>query len=196
MHATVFMAMSLDGFIAGLDGDVSWLDQCGVPDAPLGDAADMGFFALMHSVDCLLLGRGTAEKLASFQLTPEQWPYGDTPIYILSNSLGEVPAALQGKAQLVRGSLQQALVELERRGHQHLYVDGGALVRSCLEAGLVRRLVVTLAPIVLGQGIPLFAGLAHPIKLRQVSATRYANEFVQLEYAIDPVAPTAGPLDV
>lgn len=185
MQATVFMAMSLDGFIAGLDGDVSWLDQCGVPDAPLGDAADMGFFALMQRVDCLLMGRGTAEKLASFQLTPEQWPYGDTPIYILSNSLGEVPKSLLGKAQLLQGSLQDALVDLERRGHQHLYVDGGALVRSCLEAGVVQRLVVTLAPILLGQGIPLFAGLHKPLKLRQLTTTRYANEFVQLEYAID-----------
>jgi len=184
MHATVFMAMSLDGFIAGPDGDVSWLDQCGVPDAPLGDAADMGFLALMREVDCLLMGRGTAEKLASFQLTAEQWPYGDTPIYILSNSLQQRPT-LPGNTHLLRGSLAQALAELRLRGHQHVYVDGGALVRSCIEAGLVRRLVITLAPIVLGQGMPLFAGLSHAVKLRQMSVTRYANEFVQLEYAIE-----------
>lgn len=188
MHATVFMAMSLDGFIASLDGDVAWLDQCGVPDAPMGDAADMGFVQLMQSVDCLLMGRGTAEKLASFQLTAAQWPYGDTPIYILSNSLPAVPPALAANARLLRGSLTQALAELSRRGHQQLYVDGGALVRSCIEAGLVQRLVVTIAPIILGQGIPLFAGLSAPVKLNQCAATRYANHFVQLEYTIEPVA--------
>lgn len=186
MHATVFMAMSLDGFIASLDGDVAWLDQCGVPDAPMGDAADMGFVQLMQSVDCLLMGRGTAEKLASFQLTAAQWPYGDTPIYILSNSLPAVPPALAANARLLRGSLTQALAELSSRGHLLLYVDGGALVRSCIEAGLVQRLVVTIAPIILGQGIPLFAGLSAPVKLNQCAATRYANHFVQLEYTIEP----------
>lgn len=187
MQATVFMAMSLDGFIAGLDGDVSWLDQCGVPDAPMGDAADMGFVQLMQGVDCLLMGRGTAEKLASFQLTAEQWPYGQTPIYVLSNRLQQ-PPALPGPTYLLQGNLAEALAELSARGHQHLYVDGGALVRSCLEAGLVQRLVITLAPIVLGQGIALFAGLSHSVKLRQISVTRFANEFVQLEYAIEPAA--------
>lgn len=189
MQATVFMAMSLDGFIAGLDGDVSWLDQCGVPDAPMGDAADMGFFSLMRRVDCLVLGRGTAEKLASFQLTTEQWPYGDTPIYIVSNSLAAVPVALAGKASLLRGALADVVAQLEHLGHQQLYVDGGALVRSFIDAGLVQRLVITVAPVLLGQGIALFAGLTKSVKLRQLSATRYANEFVQLEYAIAPTPP-------
>lgn len=184
MRCSVFIATSADGFIASADGGVDWLDTVGKPEADLGDKADMGFFALMAAVDCMIMGRKSMEKLSSFNLTPEQWPYGETPIYVLSRSLTEAPENLKDRVQLFNGEVPQLLRELEAQGLQHAYVDGGMAITEFLRLELIDELCVTLAPVILGSGIPLFGALPKQIELEQAEAEAFANEFIQIRYKL------------
>lgn len=184
MQATVFCAQSLDGFIADSQGSVAWLDQCGQPQAAMGEQADMGFFQMMAAVDCIVMGRHTAQTLADFELTDANWPYGTTRLIVMSQQWHELPPSLTSRAELFAGSIAELTALLTAQGHQQLYVDGGALVQSFLRAGLVKRLIITQAPILLGDGRSLFGGLQQRLLLRCVRVERFANDFIQFEYEV------------
>lgn len=185
MQCTVFIATSLDGFIATPDGCVDWLDSAGDHSADMGEFADMGFTDLMNSVDCLIMGRNCMEKVASFNLTDEQWPYGSTRVIALSNSLNEIPVSLKGKVELMSGDIPDLIRRLENEGHRHAYVDGGALVSSFIKLELINHMIITRAPVLLGEGIPLFHNLAQSVKLTNTQAHGYPNEFIQETFDLD-----------
>lgn len=182
MKCSVFIATSADGYIATLDGGVDWLDTGNEVD--LGTQADMGFNQFIASVDCMIMGRGCMEKLASFNLTPEQWPYGDLRIIALSKSLQEVPQNLTGKVELYDGDILPLVARLQAEGYQHAYIDGGATITSFLQAQLISHLTITQAPVLLGKGIPLFGELSQQIMLSHAKATTFANDFVQIQYEV------------
>lgn len=185
MQCSVFIATSADGYIASDEGGVEWLESAGDSSVDLGELADMGFNDFISGVDCLIMGRGTMQKIASFNLAQEQWPYGQLPIYVLTKSVKTVPPSLHGQVELFAGELGELINKLEIQGFKHAYVDGGSLIRSCLNEQLINTMVITQAPILLGSGIPLFAGLKQSINLSQVKAKCYANGFVQLSYQVD-----------
>ena len=91
MKCSVYIATSIDGYIATTDGDVDWLHTAGNPEADLGDNPDMGFKDFINSVDCIVMGRKCMEIISSMNLTSEQWPYGDTYIAVLSQKIKEPP---------------------------------------------------------------------------------------------------------
>lgn len=172
MQCTAFLGMSLDGFIAGTEGDVSWLDEIPAP-----TENDMGFTALMDSIDALVMGRTTFEFVANFD---GPWPY-TKPVVVMSSSLSEVPAhALD--TELTTKLPEQLCAELEERGWSKLYVDGGAVVGSFHDAGLLNELIVTVVPVVLGDGVKLMGGLVEPAWLTLQSVEAFDNDFVQLHY--------------
>ena len=180
----VFIATSVDGFIARSNGDIDWLtDSPG--ETPGGDSGYDEFFA---SVDHLLMGRGTYEKVLTF----DHWPYGDKPVLVLSSTL--MPATQSPRSadatpsvQVVR-SLAEAVAALEAAGAAHVYIDGGKVVQACLAADLVDDLTITRIPVLLGEGIPLFGALpgALPgdIRLETRSATEIGAGMVQERYAV------------
>jgi len=184
MKCSVFIATSLDGYIATPDGGVDWLDHVGDQSADLGEDADMGFLALMESVDCLIMGRKCMEKIASFNLTDEQWPYGNTRVIALSNSLSDVPDSVKGKVELMSGDIPNILNQLESEGHKHAYVDGGALISSFLNLKLINELIITQAPVILGEGISLFQNIQQSINLVNAEAKAYPNGFVQVKHQV------------
>lgn len=184
MQCSVFIATSLDGFIATPDGGVAWLDQAGNSNVDMGNE-DMGFSALMESVDCLIMGRRCMEVVASFNLTDEQWPYGDTRIITLSNSLIEVPDSLKGRVELMSGSVSDLMDTLTAQGHKHAYVDGGALISSFINLKLITHMTITKAPVILGEGIPLFQNIQHPVKFKNAHVQAYANDFIQERYEVN-----------
>ncbi|NIB41768.1 dihydrofolate reductase [Pseudomaricurvus alkylphenolicus] len=185
MKCTVFIATSADGYIATPDGGVEWLDTAGKPNVDLGEHADMGFNSFIASVDCLIMGRGCMEKLASFHLTPEQWPYGNIRIIALSKSVKDVPANLKGKVELYSGEIPALMSKLEQAGHKHAYVDGGAVITSFLNLKLINEMIITKAPVLLGSGIPLFGKLDHQIRLENAQAAAFPNDFVQIKHDVN-----------
>lgn len=184
MKCSVFIATSTDGYIATPDDGVEWLDTCGDPDADLGPEADMGFNAFIASVDCLVMGRRTMEKLASFQLSQDQWPYGALPVFVLSRTLSEPAGGLPGDVRMFGGDIPTLMAQLAAEGFSHAYIDGGATITAFLELKLINELIITQAPILLGSGKPLFGELNAPIELTGADAITYPNGFVQFRYQV------------
>lgn len=168
----VFIASSLDGFIAGPNDELDWLP------ATDSDVEDT-FTPFMAGIGALLMGRRTYEVARGFD---GPWPYGDTPVLVVTKQLlsgapSSVTTVAGDLATLVR-------VAKEAAGGRDVYVDGGTLIRSMLDAGLIHEVTVTLVPLVLGMGIPLFAGCYHRHSLELVSSRPIGCGLVQVTYRV------------
>ncbi len=171
MKASIFIGISLDGFIARPDGALDWLDHAG--------NVDHGYDAFMATVDALVMGRLTYETVLGFA----SWPFGSKPVYVLSSSPLK-PAPFNAIVQHLAGEPHAVVAELERRGVHHAYVDGGVTIQRFLRAGLIQRLIINRLPVLIGQGIPLFGPLEQDIRLRHVRSETYSSGLVQSEYEV------------
>ncbi|MFB7363584.1 dihydrofolate reductase family protein [Streptomyces hydrogenans] len=171
--ATVFIGTSLDGYIARPDDDIEWLTSRGE------QAGDMGFFTFLDSVDAVVMGRKTYEKVIGFG--EENWPYGDRHVGVLSTTL---PTDADPRVTVYR-SLDELFADLDERGIEHVYPDGGRLVQSFLRAGRVDAFIISLAPVLIGAGHRLFGDLTHDVPLRLESATDVGGGFAQLRYTVE-----------
>ena len=170
---SVFIATSLDGFIARPDGGLDWLP---VP----GPDEDYGYHAFMDSVGCLVMGRKSFETVLAF----EPWAYGDKRVIVLSETLDAIPTPVGGRVELFKGS-QEALVEkLAGEGVRRVYLDGGKTIQGFLRAGLVSDILITRIPVLIGEGIPLFGPLDQDVALTHLRTEAYPNGFVQSVYAV------------
>lgn len=172
----VFIAVSLDGYIARPDGAIDWLTE-GWP----ADGNDYGYADFMASIDGLVMGRGTFEKALIF---PE-WPYAK-PVVVLSQTLraDDVPVHLRGSVRITDAAPAQIMQELDIAGWKRAYVDGGQVIQSFLAQGLIADLVITRLPVLIGRGLMLFGSdLAADVRLSHVRTTTYPSGFVQSHYA-------------
>jgi dihydrofolate reductase len=184
MKCSVFIATSADGYIATKDGGVAWLESAGKHNVDMGHDADMGMNRYIASVDCMIMGRKCMEIISSFNLTAEQWPYGDIKIIALSNTLTAAPDNLKDKVEMYSGDIHALITRLENDGYQHAYVDGGATITTFINLKLINEMTITKAPVLLGEGIPLFGKLDNQIALTDVKAHDYPNGFAQLHYKV------------
>ena len=172
----VFIACSLDGFIAGPDSDLSWL-----PTPPEGNEEDFGWNAFISTIGCILMGRDTYDSVAAMGI---EWPHKhlDT-IVATTRPLDSPPPRLVCST----GSIG-VLVDLakEKAGGQDVYIDGGNVIRQALDANLVEELVVTICPTILGSGSPLFAGVTKRQSLKLLAHRECAGNVVQLTYEQRP----------
>jgi dihydrofolate reductase len=173
----VFIATSLDGYIARPDGDIGWLLQRDDPDE------DHGYTAFIADKDAIVMGRGSYEKVLGF----EPWPY-DRPVLVLSKQLAgtPVPEKLQGKLRFSDLSPREAMRELEEQGVRRVYVDGGQVVQSFLREGLISDMVVTTVPVLIGAGRPLFGELPADIDLELLASRGFPSGLVQSTYRVLP----------
>jgi dihydrofolate reductase len=171
MRASVFVGTSVDGFIARRSGDFDFLPEAG------GELH--GYEEFMASVDVLVIGRNTYEKVLSF----EQWPYGDKRVVVLSSRA--IPPNIRGAViEQMSGSPAEITDRLAASGAAHAYVDGGITVQRFIRARLVQRLIITRVPVLIGEGIPLFGALPHDVQLRHIQTKTYQSGLVKSEYAI------------
>lgn len=170
---SVYLGVSLDGFIATKNGGLDWLDM--VPN-PQGN--DMGFAAFMNRIDALIMGRATFEVVDGFE---GDWPYSK-PVFVLSNKLRKLPVKYEEKAFLITGSPREILAELHGEGFRRLYVDGGHTIQQFLREDLIDEMILTQIPILLGDGIPLFGYLPKRLKFSLQSSSVYLKQLVQSHY--------------
>lgn len=164
----VFIACSLDGFIAGPDGDLSWLPA---PEA----GEDYGYGAFMAETAAILMGRATYDVAAAF----ESWPYGELPVFVATS---RPLSAARATVRAVAGAPAELLDAVRAHADGGVYLDGGSLIRAFLDADLIDELTVTVVNVILGDGVPLFAGVAAPHRLTLTTATPYPSGLVQLRY--------------
>ena len=170
---SVFIATSLDGYIADKNGGIDWLHSI-----PNPDLDDMGYVAFTSHIDALVMGRTTFETVCAFDV---DWPY-EKPVFVLSNTLKEIPKSHQGKAFLVRGSLTEILDHIHQKGYHQLYVDGGTTIRSFLKEDLIDEMIITTIPILLGGGSPLFSELPKEMKFELVESKTFLDQISQNHY--------------
>ncbi|MDH0063354.1 dihydrofolate reductase family protein [Leclercia adecarboxylata] len=171
----VFIAVSLDGYIARQDGDIDWLLQRDDP------TEDHGYTAFIADKEWIVMGRGSYEKVLTFK----EWPY-DRPVLVLSRQLADtpVPEALKGKVQFSRLTPKEVLNDLAAQNVQRVYLDGGQVIQSFLREGLVADIVITTVPVLLGSGKPLFGSLSRDINLTLLSSRSFPSGLVQSHYRL------------
>ena len=171
----VFIATSLDGFIARLDGSIDWLDKANAVVTP---GEDCGYVEFMSGVDALVMGRNTFELVMTFP----QWPYGDKPLVVMSKTLTRLPAAAPATVSLSTQSPADTVAALAAKGLHRLYIDGGKTIQGYLAAGLIESMIITKIPVLLGTGIPLFGVLPADRWFEHVWSRSYSFGFVQDKY--------------
>ena len=161
------------------------MHAAGNQDADMSENPDMDFNSFIESVDCMIMGRKCMEVISSFNLTPEQWPYGDIKIYALSNSMQEPPENLLGKVEMYSGDISKLINQLEAKGFKHAYIDGGATITSFINLQLINEMIITKAPVILGKGVPLFGEINNCIKLVNSEAIAFPNYFIQEKFSVN-----------
>ena len=172
MTVTVFVGASVDGFIARLNHDLDWL--------PEGGGEPHGYEEFMATVDALVIGRKTFEKVLTFA----PWPYGSKRVVVLSSQPLDLSKAVGGVVEQRSGSPSDIVAQLAASGAENLYVDGGITIQRFLHAGLVQRLIITRVPVLIGSGIPLFGPLPHDVRLTHISTRHFPSGLVQSEYQV------------
>ena len=172
MQASVFVGTSLDGFIARPNGDFDFL--------PAGGGEPHGYNEFIASVDAIVIGRNTFEKV----LTLGPWFYGKKRVVVLSTLPIDLSVVKSGNLEQMSGSPAEIVAKLEKAGVTHAYIDGGITVQRFLRAGLIQRLIITRVPVLIGEGIPLFGSLPKDVHLRHIATRSYASGLVQSEYEV------------
>ena len=173
----VFIAASLDGFIARPDGALDWLMQAQA-DAPAGE--DFGYAGFMAGIDALVMGRKTFETVLGF----DPWPYGERPVFVMSRQPKlPIPASRGSTVQHHRAGPSALLQSLARQGVRRVYLDGGELIQAFLQEDLVDRMTVTTIPLLLGQGRRLWGPLPADRAWTLEAVQHWACGFVQSRYA-------------
>lgn len=175
--ASVFIATSLDGFIARPDGSIDWLNDA---NAVVPSSEDCGYNEFMQSVDVLVMGRNTFELALTF----DPWPYAGKKVVVLSSRPLTIPASLPNTVCASCESPDVLVERLSAEGTRHLYVDGGITIQRFLAAGLIDDITITLIPVILGQGRPLFGATENDITLVHVTTRTFEFGFVQIKYCV------------
>ncbi|CAM2973046.1 dihydrofolate reductase family protein [Rariglobus hedericola] len=179
---TLYIAASLDGFIARTDGAIDWLP---VPDLA---GEDYGYGELLESVDTLLLGRKTYEQV----LTLGPWPYeGKRCIVFSATRAGQ----RDDRVEFVDCDIAACVRELKAEpGEGIIWLVGGAeIIAACLAGGVVDEIILTTVPVLLGEGIRLFPETTWLTRLKLENVHAYPDGLVQQIYlmAAVPVEPQA-----
>jgi dihydrofolate reductase len=171
---SVYIAISIDGYIARTDHGLDWLEKFNSPqDNP---TEDYGFKYFLKHVDTLIIGKNTYQIAARAPI----WPYEGKRVIVLSSSLSSVCV----DAEIYSGDIQQLISTLNSEGVKHIYVDGGKTISQFLNLALIDELTLSIIPVILGSGIPLFNHILQESWCRLVSSQSYSNGLLQLKYGL------------
>jgi len=172
MANSVYIATSLDGYIATLNGGVEWLNCLSNP-----TESDYGYHEFIDGIDAIIMGRKTFEMVSSFS----PWPY-NKKVFVLSHSMKEVSPALVDQAEVVSGDLNNIVKKLHKAGYHNLYIDGGKTIQSFLKKNLIDELTISKIPILLGEGIPLFSASHAMMQFEHCSTEVFEGGLVKSHY--------------
>jgi len=172
VKASLFIGVSVDGFIARPNGDLDFL--------PADGGEPHGYDEFMASIDTVVIGRKTFETVLSL---PE-WPYSGKRVVVLSNHPIDSLLVQERAVEQMAGNPAEIVMKLATKGARHLYVDGGITIQSFLRECLIQRIIITRVPVLIGSGVPLFGPLERDIRLRHVATQHYASGLVKTEYQI------------
>lgn len=167
---SIYIATSLDGYIARQDGDISWLS------AVEREGEDYGYASFMEQVDTVIIGRKTYDKVLEMGVSE---PYPGKKLYVLSRD----HQTEHERVEYYQGSIPDLIRSIQAKEGKRIYCDGGAeTIRQFVRNDLVDRYIISIIPILLGDGIRLFQQGLPNLELNQIRAQSYLSGLVQLEY--------------
>lgn len=175
--ASVFIATSLDGFIAREDGGIDWLPT---PDTESDGGEDYGYNSFIKTIDAIVMGRNTYELVLTF----DEWYYGEIPLFVLTTKGVDIPDRLSKTVSQTSGNPHEIVKELADKGYHNLYVDGGKTIQGFLNADLIDEMTITTIPVLIGNGIPLFGSTDHDIHLEHVQNSSFSDGLIQHKYKV------------
>lgn len=168
---SVFVAVTLDGFIAESDHSLEFLNEF----SSAQQMDDYGFAQFLEETDVLVMGRKTYDVVQTFQ----EWPYGKLPVVVVTNRPLDPN---QETVTSASGPIDSIVKKLAANGQPRIYLDGGALITQGLQADIVTNLILNIVPVSLGSGIPLFASELPRSRWQCISARQFATGLVQVHY--------------
>lgn len=160
----LFIAMSLDGYLADSKGSVAWLDGQGDDD----DNID-AYSAFVKDIDTVIMGWNTYHQIVT-ELSPNEWIYGDFTTYVVTHR--EKPSF--DKIHFTNESPIELVKKLREGSGKHIWICGGAnLIQQLVRENLIDYYDITVVPTILGSGIRLFENAGHEIKLRLLKVQTY-----------------------
>ncbi len=171
---SVYIALSVDGYIARPDGGIDWLSVVSV------ENEDYGYKEFFSSVDTVVIGRRTYDTALGFS----EWPYIGKRCVVLTNT----SALSRNGEEFASTPPSPLLLRLQAEGSHRVYIDGGVVIRDFLAAGAIDDMTLSVIPILLGAGVRLFeSGAGHSLRLQR--AQTFNSGLVQLHYRVaDAVA--------
>jgi len=169
-RCSVYIAISLDGFIARPNGAIDWLAHV------QREGEDYGYQRFHDSIDTLVVGRNTYETALGF----EAWPYHGKRCIVLTHAK---PTSRNGE-EFYAGAPNDLVERLTAEGAKHVYVDGGVVIQQFIAGGLVSDVTLSIVPVLLGEGIRLFGGIPHDIRLKLLESRSFESGLVQLVYSV------------
>lgn len=172
----VFIAVSLDGYVARRDHQIDWLMK-----QQTQDDADRSYEEFISGIDGIVMGSGSYKTVAAF----DEWPY-QIPVVVLSKSLSQsdIPDELSGKVRVTDLEPRELMESLSKEGWSRAYIDGGRLVQSFVRLGLVQDFALTTIPILIGEGISLFGPLDEDIDLELIDVKALKSGLVTTRYSV------------
>ena len=167
---SVFIATSIDGYIADKNGGLDWLHSI-----PNPENLDMGYIEFTSHIDALVMGRTTFETVCGFDM---DWPY-KKPVFVLSTTLKKIPEDYKNKVFLFKGVLTDIIEQIHQKGYRRLYIDGGATIQGFLKKDLIDEMIITVIPILLGGGTLLFSEFPKELEFECVDSKVYLKKIVQ-----------------
>jgi dihydrofolate reductase len=173
---TLHVVSSLDGFIAKKDNDVSWLEDTGSVYEAGVSITDEEAAAFVKTIDCYVLGSRTYEHALDLG-----WPYGETPAVVVT---GRKLSSIKKNVEFYSGDLGALIDAKLAPRYRNIWLVGGAMLcQRFLELGLVDEIKLTIAPVLLGDGLRLFGGSVTVERWNLNSVVAYKNGFVELSYS-------------
>ncbi|QPN89290.1 dihydrofolate reductase family protein [Proteus vulgaris] len=173
MNIVVYIATSLDGYIADKQGNIDWLTDIENP-----ENSDFGFADFLNEIDAIVMGRTTFETIMSFDI---DWPYTQ-PVFVLSHTLKRLSTSLPDNVEIMSGNVSEIIQRLNQNNYKRVYIDGGKTVQGFIDEGFVDELIITKIPILLGCGVPLFIPNNNKIEFVHYKTEIYRDSLVKSHY--------------
>ena len=166
----LYIAQSLDGFIAREDNDISWLSIVEQ------EGEDYGYGEFIKTIDTVIMGRKTYEKVLSFGI---EFPHNDKKSYVLSKTIN----GNEGNLQFYNDSIDSLIEKLKSEKGKNIFIDGGAeVVKELRSKNLIDQYVISIIPIMIGKGVRLFKEIDTEDRLKLIDCKAFSTGLVQLKY--------------
>lgn len=169
----LYIATSIDGFIARPNGKLDWLENL-----PTTENTDYGYADFLKSVGTIVMGKTTYNEILGFGI---DWPYPDHKTYVVSSNQSFLPTTPE--TFLLNTDIDVFITKLKEESDQNCWlVGGGKLINYFLNKDLIDKMIVSIAPVILGEGIPLFAGKSMESEWNLDTIEKFDNCIVSLTY--------------